>query len=104
MPTPDRGKQAMALAQVSWAVRLLEQAVQPLGMTTEVGQAITKAISSLAKHVPPGALSPGAEQSVLKQQMLQSRQDQPQSAVLGALGQAQPPGAEAGASPIAQGA
>ncbi len=99
MPTPDRGAQAGALAQVAWAVRLLEQAVQPLGMTTDVGQAITKAISSLAKHIPQGSTSPGVEQSALRDMMMKAKQDQPQQAVLSALGQGQPPGGQPPAQP-----
>lgn len=70
------------MAQVQWAVRMLEKALPMLGIETEPGQAVMKALSTLSKHISPGSTSPGVEQSSLQQMMMQARQDQPQLALM----------------------
>jgi len=94
MPTANRGHQAAGLANVQWAVRLLEKSLPLVGAETEPGQAIMKAIQSLSKHVPAGSTSPGVENSALQQAMIQAKQEQPMISTLRSLGQGQPqPGA-----------
>lgn len=92
MPTPDRGLQSAALAQVSWAVRILEKALPLLGAGSNPGKDVLKALQSLTKHVPPGSTMPGAENSVLQQMMMQGKQEQPMNQVLQAMGQGGAPG------------
>ena len=46
MPTPDRGNQAAAMAQLSWAVKILEGALPLLGATSEPGQAVMTALKA----------------------------------------------------------
>ena len=110
MPTPDRGSQAAALAQVSWAVRLLEKALPLLGVASPPGKDVMSALKSLSKHVPPGSMSPGVENNALQQLMMQGKQEQPQIQALRAMGQGGGPsmGAEAppggGAPPMGAGA
>ena len=102
MPTPDRGNQAAAMAQLSWAVKILEGALPLLGATSEPGQAVMAALKALSKHISPGAFSPGAERSVLEKMMMQAKQDNPMQQVLGAMGQGgapSPGGAPGGAPP-----
>ena len=77
MPTPNRGLQAAALAQVQQAVRILEKALPMLGVGTEQGKDVMKALTTLSKHIPAGSTSPGVESSALSQLLGQQRQDQP---------------------------
>lgn len=107
MPTPNRGLQANAMAQAQWGVRLLEKALAGFGVASEPGAAILKALSSLSKHIAPGTGSPGVEQSSLSSMMMEAKQNQPNLALLRALGQqkaggAPPPGG--GAPPPMPGA
>jgi hypothetical protein len=76
-PTPNRGNQAAALAQVQWAVRLLETALPQLGAASPQGQAVMKAITSLSKHTPTAGGSPGVQKTALQDLMMQQRQQQP---------------------------
>lgn len=87
------------MARLSMVVRQLEQLVPLLGVGTEPGRDVVKALNSLAKHVPPGAVSPGVEQSAMQKMLLQQRQNGPQIAALrAAMGsQGKPPAA--GATP-----
>jgi len=96
-PTPNRGLQAGALGIVAQAVRLLEKALPMLGAETEPGKDVMRALPMLSKHIPPGAMSPGVENTALQQLMMQQRQQAPMLQALRAMqgGQAgggQPPG------------
>lgn len=101
MPTPDRGNQAAALAKVSTAVRILELALPELGATSEAGKAVLTAVNSLAKHIPPGSINPGVENSSMMQMMSQQKQEQPMISALRAMGQGGMPGGGAPASDAA---
>lgn len=100
MPTPNRGSQAAALAKVSSAVKLLETALPELGATTEPGQAVMKAIQSLAKHAPSGSIDKGVEATSLQTLMMANKQDNPMLNLLRSMGQQLQPGA-APAAPAA---
>ena len=91
-PVPNKGLEAAGLAKLGLIVRLLEQIVPLLGAGTEAGKDVLKCLTSLAKHIPPGAVSPGIEQSALQKLMLQQRQQGPQIANMRAA-MAQPGGA-----------
>jgi len=91
MPTPNRGLQAAALTQVSWAVRILEKALPVLGATSPVGKDIMGAIKSLAKHTPQEQMSTGVENNTLQQMMMGAKAEQPQTQLLKALQQGQSP-------------
>lgn len=84
------------MAQVQWAVRMLERALPMLGIESEPGQAVMKALSTLSKHIAPGSTSPGIENNSLQQMMMQAKQEQPQLSLMrqmasqGAAGQAAP--------------
>lgn len=98
-PTPNRGLQAAALSQVALAVRMLEKALPMLGVETEPGKDVMRALPILAKHVPPGAGSPGAENSGLQQMMMQQKQEQPMLQVLRAMQAKQAEGGAPGGAP-----
>ncbi|MDE2472853.1 MAG: hypothetical protein KGL35_30080 [Bradyrhizobium sp.] len=68
--------------RVAVAVRALSDAVSLLGVGTEAGQAVLKALQSLSKHVPPGSVSPGAEMSTMQRLMQQQQQMGPQIAAM----------------------
>ena len=83
------------MAKLGLIVRQLEQLVPLLGVGTEAGQAVVKALTNLSKHVQPGAVSPGAEQSGLQQLMMKLKQNGPMLAQMqnkqGGGGSAPPP-------------
>jgi len=99
---PNKGLEAAGMAQLGLIVRQLEKIVPLLGAGTEAGRDVLKALTSLAKHVPPGAVSPGAEQTSLQNLMMKMKQQAPQ---LAAMKQGmQKPGGEAPPVPPAQAA
>ena len=98
-PVPNKGLEAAGMAKLGLVIRMLESIVPQLGAGTEAGKDVLKALTSLSKHVPPGAVSPGVEQTSLMKLMTDQRQQQPQIAAMRAAmaGNSQTPGA--GASP-----
>ena len=91
-PVPNKGQEAAGLAKLGLVVRMLESLVPSLGAGTEAGKDVLKALTSLSKHVPPGAVSPGIEQTSLMKMMQDQRQQQPQIAAMRAAMSGQPPG------------
>lgn len=85
-PTPNRGLQAAALAKMQWAVKILTMALPDLGVETEPGKDVMKALQTLSKHIPPGSTSPGVDNAGLQQMMMQHKQDQPQNQLFRAMG------------------
>ena len=73
------------MAKLGLIVRLLEQIVPLLGAGTEAGKDVLKSLTTLSKHVPPGAVSPGVENSAMQQTALQMKQQTPQIAALRAM-------------------
>lgn len=104
MPVPHRGSQAAGLALVRNAVEVLTKALPQLGAETDPGQAVMKAIQSLAKHVPAGSSTPGAENAAMEQFMMQRRQLAPLLAALAAqhAGGGAPPGGPPAPAPAPQ--
>ena len=50
--------------------------VLPLvGAASDAGQALVKAIGSLAKFVPPGSVSPADKEQMLKQMLIKNQQN-----------------------------
>jgi len=90
MPVANRGDQAEGIALLSAAVHTLEEAMPKLGVGSEAGQEVMKSLPRLAKHVPPGAVSIGVENSALQKIMLKNRQNSMAVAQMRA-GPAQPP-------------
>lgn len=85
LPTPDRGLQAQALTQVSWAVRILERALPVLGATSPLGRDMMVAIRALAKHIQTGEMGSGNEASTLQNMMMSAKSGQPNEQLLKAL-------------------
>lgn len=70
------------MAKLGLVIRMLESIVPQLGAGTEAGKDVLKALTSLSKHVPPGANSPGVEQTAMMKMMQDQRQQQPQIAAM----------------------
>ncbi len=60
-----------------------------------------KALTTLSKHVDPGAFSAGTQRSTLEKMMMQAKQDNPMQQILGAMGQGQGQGQPPSAPPQA---
>ena len=99
-PVPNRGHEAAGLSRLSVIIKLMEETIPLLGVGSEPGKDLVKALSNLAKHVPAGSVSPGIQQSTMEKLMAQQKQMAPQIAAMRAMqpGQAQP---GAGAPPPA---
>lgn len=79
-PVPNKGLEAAGMAKLSGVLRQLEQLVPLLGVGTEAGKDVIKALTNLSKHIQPGAVSPGAEQTGLQNVLMKLRQQAPQLA------------------------
>ena len=77
-PVPNKGLEAAGMAKLGLVIRQLETIVPLLGAGTEAGRDVLKALTSLSKHVPPGAVSPGVEKSAMDQMQLKMKQQTPQ--------------------------
>lgn len=101
-PTANKGMEAAGLQKLGLVVRGLEQLLPMFGATSDIGQAVMSAIKSLAKHVPPGAVTPAAEKNQIEQlamrhaqqgQQMQALRPPPGAGGPGAGGVPTPPGA-----------
>lgn len=63
-------------------VKQLGELVPLAGAGSELGQAILKALTMLAKHVPQGAVSPAAEKSNIERMAMQNTQNNSQMQAL----------------------
>jgi hypothetical protein len=72
-----------------------------LGMGDEAGRDAAQAMTKLAKHIPPGSVPSGVENSVLQKIMLKNRQNAMNVAQM--RGGAPSPGAAPGGGPPASG-
>lgn len=104
MPTPNRGLQAMGLAQLQVAVRIIERTLPIFGVGTEVGKDVMNALRTLSKHVPAGSGTSGVENTALMGLMNQQRQDAPTISTLRAMQAGGSPSGAAGAGGPAQAA
>lgn len=90
------------MAKLGLIVRLLEQIVPLLGAGTEAGKDVLKSLTTLSKHVPPGAVSPGVESSALQKLQMMQKQQTPQIAAMrAAMAQKAGGGGEAPPAPPA---
>lgn len=90
------------MAHLAVAVHVLEQALPLLGMGSEQGREVHSVLAKLAKHTPPGAVSPGIENSILQKLMMANRQNSMNVAAMRGGGGAPPggpPGPPGGAPP-----
>lgn len=67
--TPNKGYEAAGLQKLGVVVKQLEGLVAELGATSEPGQAVLKALTSLVKFVPAGSVTPAAQKNSIEAQM-----------------------------------
>lgn len=93
------------MAQISMAIKLLEKALPMLGAGSAEGKDVMRALTTLSKHLPPGSVTPGIEQTQMQNFMSQQRQAQPQQAMMQALAaKGGAPGGSPGGAPPASAA
>ena len=90
--------EAAGASRLAVIVRLMEETIPLLGVGTEPGQALLKALNSLAKHVPPGTVPPGVQQSTMQALMMKQQQAAPQIAAMRAQAGGVPPAPPAAAA------
>jgi hypothetical protein len=83
--------QAQGLAKLSVVVRQLEQLLPVFGAGSEAGKAVLESLNKLSKHVQPGSVSTGLEQSALSELQNKLRQ----GAAMQAAGKAAAPASQA---------
>lgn len=94
-PTPNKGFEAAGLQQLGLVIRQLEKMIPMLGVASEPGKDVMKALNMLAKHVPPGAVTPAAEKNSIEKMSMQNTQQgqqmqQMRKAAMGGQGGAAP--------------
>ena len=82
-------------------VKQLESMLPELGASSEAGQAVLKALSSLSKFVPNGSVTPAAQKNSIEAQQRNMAQNNQQMQALQAMRQkmAQGGGAPGGGQP-----
>lgn len=99
--TPNKGYEAAGLQKLGVVVKQLESMLPELGASSEAGQAVLKALTSLTKFVPAGSVTPAAQKnSIEAQQRAHAQQNQQMQA----LQQRGGGGAPGGGQPQPQGA
>jgi len=73
-PTQNQGYQVAAQKMAGLALLVLEQAMPLAGASSELGKEIHKAIGGIAKHVPPGSVTPADVKNVIQQLLLKQEQ------------------------------
>lgn len=73
-PTPNQGYEAAGMQRLGVIVKGMGELIPLLGASSDAGQAVLKALTSLAKFVPPGAVTPAAERNINEQQMFKNVQ------------------------------
>jgi hypothetical protein len=73
--TPNRGFEAQGLQRLGVVIKQLEQLIPLVGVSSEIGKDVMKALNSLAKHVPEGAITPAAEKNALDAAQRQNAQN-----------------------------
>ena len=86
-PTPNRGYEAAGLQRLGLVIQQLQEILPQLGANSDPGQAVLKALSGLAKFVPPGSVMPAAQRQQLERMAQAQQQGNQQMQALQALQQ-----------------
>jgi hypothetical protein len=97
-PTPNKGYEAQGIQRLGVVIKQLTEIFSMMGPGSEEGKDVLKALNMLAKHVPPGAVSPAGEKNSIEAMMMKAQQNAGQ---MNALKQPGPPtaGGPPGAAP-----
>jgi len=74
-PNANLGLQVAGMMKVGTALKILTAALSDYGPTSEEGQGILKALTSLSKLAKPGSVSPAGEANQLQKAQLQNAQN-----------------------------
>lgn len=74
-PNANQGLQVAGMMKVGTALKMLTAALNDYGPTSEGGQEILKALTSLSKLAKPGSVSPAGEANQLQKAQLQNAQN-----------------------------
>ena len=74
-PTPNAGFEAAGVQRLGIVIKMMTDILPLVGATSELGQALMKNISALAKFVPPGAVTPAAEKQNIEQMAFRNAQN-----------------------------
>jgi hypothetical protein len=85
--TPNKGYEAQGMQELGVLVKHMETLLPKLGATSEAGQAVLKALSSLTKFVPNGSVTPAAQKNSIEAQQRQHAQGNQQMQALAAMRQ-----------------
>jgi hypothetical protein len=86
------------MQRVGVLVKQMTEILPQVGATSDLGQALMKSITALAKHVPPGTTSNAAEKNSIEKMAIQNQQNGAMQQQLKAPGQ---PGAAPSSMPAA---
>lgn len=86
------------MQRVGVLVKQMTDILPMVGATSELGQAIMKSITALAKHVPPGSNSNAAEKNSIEKMAIQNQQNGAMQQQMKQPGGAPGAGAPGGAS------
>ena len=94
--TPNKGYEAAGLQKLGVVVKQLEAMLPELGASSEAGQAVLKALTSLTKFVPAGSVTPAAQKNSIEAQQRNMAQNNQQMMALKqrAQGQGGAPGGQ----------
>jgi hypothetical protein len=73
--TPNRGFEAAGLQKLGVLVKAMEELIPMFGAASEIGKDVLKALQSLAKHIPTGAVSPASQKNTLQDMMMKATQN-----------------------------
>lgn len=94
-PTPNRGYEAAGLQRLGLVVQELQKLIPLVNAGSDVGQAVLKAVTSLSKFVPPGSVTPAAQNQQIERMAQGNQQSNQQMQMLAAQRAAQQQGAAA---------
>lgn len=75
-PTPNQGYAVAAQKMTGLALLVLEHALPLAGAGSELGRDIHSSIGRLARHVPPGTVTPQDVKNVIQQLLIKQEQFQ----------------------------
>jgi len=87
MPNPNAGFKAQGIARLGLIVRLMEMTLPEVGVASEEGRDLLKALSTLSRHVPAGSVPPGVENAELQRLMQRQKENGMQVAQMRRAGQ-----------------
>ncbi len=79
------------MQRVGVLVKAMTELLPTVGIASELGQALHKAIGILGKHVPPGTNSNAADKNQIEKMAIQNQQNAGMQQALKAQGQPQQP-------------